>query len=65
MDRANGRIFLFSYLLVYFAAPVTYIGVVQAVLATARTERWWQSAVAANRPDSSRRSSCLAGRRTA
>jgi len=32
MDRANGRIFLFSYLLVYFAAPVTYIGVVQAVL---------------------------------
>jgi hypothetical protein len=32
MDRANGRIFLFSYLLVYFAAPVTYIGIVQAVL---------------------------------
>jgi hypothetical protein len=32
MDRVNGRIFLFSYLLVYFAAPVTYIGVVQAVL---------------------------------
>jgi len=30
MDRANGRIFLFSYLLVYFAAPVTYIGIVQA-----------------------------------
>jgi hypothetical protein len=32
MNRANGRIFLFSYLLIYFAAPVTYIGVVQAVL---------------------------------
>lgn len=32
MDRRNGRIFLFSYLLIYFAAPVGYIGVVQAAL---------------------------------
>src|SRR5207247_7158137 len=32
MDLANGRIFLLSYLLIYLAAPVTYIGVVQAAL---------------------------------
>ena len=31
-DRSNGRIFLLSYLLIYLAAPVTYIGVVQAAL---------------------------------
>src|SRR5436309_7100151 len=32
MDRHNSRIFLFSYLLTYLAAPVLYVGVVQAAL---------------------------------
>jgi hypothetical protein len=32
MDRRNGRIYLLSYLLIYLAAPVIYIGVVQAAL---------------------------------
>jgi MFS family permease len=32
MDRYNGRIFLLSYLLIYLAAPVMYVGVVQAAL---------------------------------
>ena len=32
MDRHNGRIFLLGYLLIYLAAPVMYVGVVQAGL---------------------------------
>lgn len=32
MDRYNGRIFLLGYLLIYLAAPVMYVGVVQAAL---------------------------------
>jgi MFS family permease len=32
MDRTNGSIFFISYLLIYFAAPVVYVGVVQAAL---------------------------------
>ena len=32
MDRHNGRIFLLTYLLLYLAAPVMYVGIVQAAL---------------------------------
>ena len=32
MTRRNGAIFLLSYLLIYFAAPAIYIGIVQAAL---------------------------------
>lgn len=32
VDRANGNLFFVSYVLIYFAAPVTYVGVVQAAL---------------------------------
>src|SRR5262245_56918013 len=32
MDRRNGSIFLLSWLLIYLAAPVMYIDVVQAAL---------------------------------
>lgn len=32
VDRGNGLLFFVSYLLIYFAAPVTYVGVVQAAL---------------------------------
>ncbi len=32
MDRYNGRVFLCTYLLLYLAAPVVYVGVVQAAL---------------------------------
>ncbi len=32
MTRLNGGIFLVSYLLIYFAAPAVYIGIVQAAL---------------------------------
>ncbi|MFN0167605.1 MAG: MFS transporter [Bryobacteraceae bacterium] len=32
MERRNGRIFLISYVLIFFAAPVLYIGIVQAAL---------------------------------
>ncbi len=46
MDRHNGRIFLLSYLLIYLAAPVTYIGVVQVVLC----DKLGASATVANLP---------------
>src|SRR4051812_44602755 len=32
IDRINGSIFFISYLLIYFAAPVVYVDVVQAAL---------------------------------
>jgi MFS family permease len=32
MDRRNGRLYLLMYLLIFLAAPVSYIGVVQAAL---------------------------------
>ena len=32
MERNNGIIFFLSYILIYLAAPVTYIGIVQAAL---------------------------------
>ncbi len=32
MDQRNGRLFMLSYVLIYFAAPVLYIDVVQATL---------------------------------
>ena len=32
MDRHNGRIFLFSYLMIFLSAPAVYVGVVQAAL---------------------------------
>ena len=32
MDRHNGLVLLISYVLIYFAAPVVYVGVVQAAL---------------------------------
>lgn len=45
-DRRNGRIFYVSYLLIYFAAPVTYVGVVQAALC----DKLGASATVANLP---------------
>ena len=32
MDRYNGRLYLFSYMLIYFCGPIDYVGVVQASL---------------------------------
>jgi MFS family permease len=32
LDRRNGRVFLVNYLLIFFAAPVIYVGVIQAAL---------------------------------
>ncbi len=32
MDRHNGRLYILSNILVYLAAPVIYVGVVQAAL---------------------------------
>ena len=48
MDRRNGLIFLVSTSLIYFAAPVTYVGVVQAGLC----DRLGASATVANLPSS-------------
>lgn len=47
-DRSNGLIFTFSYACIYFAAPVLYIGVVQAALAN----KFGASAAEANLPAS-------------
>ena len=46
MDRYNGRLFLLSYLLIYLAAPVMYVGVVQAALC----DKLGASATVANLP---------------
>jgi hypothetical protein len=32
LDHRNGRVFLVNYLLIFFAAPVIYVGVIQAAL---------------------------------
>ena len=46
MDRHNGVLFLTAYLLIYFGAPVSYIGVVQAALC----DKLGASATVANLP---------------
>ncbi len=46
MDRRNGRLYLSMYLLIYLAAPVSYIGVVQASLC----DRLGSNATIANLP---------------
>jgi hypothetical protein len=46
MDRFNGRLYLLMYLLIYLAAPVSYIGVVQAGLC----DKLGSSATIANLP---------------
>ncbi len=46
MDRRNGLIFLLTFLLLYLAAPVVYIGVVQAALC----DKLGASATVANLP---------------
>jgi hypothetical protein len=46
MDRRNGRLYLLTYLLIYLAAPVSYIGVVQAGLC----DRLGANATIANLP---------------
>src|SRR5437899_3102229 len=48
VDRRNGLIFCVSYLLIYFAAPVVYVGVVQAALC----DKLGASATIANLPAS-------------
>jgi MFS family permease len=48
MDRSNGRIFALSYVLVYFAAPILYVGVIHAAL----NDRLGASATIANLPAS-------------
>jgi MFS family permease len=48
MDRRNSRIFYLSYLLIYLAAPVIYVGVVQAALCN----KLGASATVANLPAS-------------
>ena len=32
LDRRNGRVYLVNYLLIFLAAPVMYVGVIQAAL---------------------------------
>src|SRR5689334_9205449 len=49
MDRRNGRLYLLMYLLIYLAAPVSYIGVVQAALC----DRLGSNATVANLPSAS------------
>ena len=46
MTRRNGAIFLLSFLLIYFAAPAIYIGIVQAAL----VDKLGASATMANLP---------------
>jgi Na+/proline symporter len=46
MDRHNGRIFILSHLFIYFAAPVMFVGVIQAALCN----RLGASAMVANAP---------------
>ena len=46
MTRHNGAIYLLSYLLIYFAAPAIYIGIVQAAL----IDKLGASATMANLP---------------
>src|SRR5689334_8538979 len=46
MDRWNGRLFLLCYALMYLAAPVIYVGVVQAALC----DKLGASATVANLP---------------
>ena len=46
MTRHNGRVFLISYLLIYFAAPALYVGIVQAAL----IDKLGASATMANLP---------------
>lgn len=48
MDRHNGRIFLYSQVLIFLAAPVIYVGVVQAALC----DKLGASATIANLPAS-------------
>ena len=44
LDRRNGNLFSYSYLLIFLAAPVLYVGVVQAALC----DRLGASATVAN-----------------
>ena len=46
MTRRNARVFLISYLLIYFAAPAVYVGIVQAAL----IDKLGASATIANLP---------------
>jgi len=46
MDRRNGNLYLLTYVLIYLAAPVSYIGVVQAALC----DKLGSSATVANLP---------------
>ncbi|MCE5308627.1 MAG: hypothetical protein LLG20_13390 [Acidobacteriales bacterium] len=46
MDGLNGRVFLFTYMMLYLAAPVVYVGVVQAALC----DKLGASATVANMP---------------
>ena len=48
MDRYNGRILILKSFLIYFAAPVVYVGIVQAALC----DRLGASATVANLPAS-------------
>ena len=48
VERRNGLIFLISVTLTYFAAPVTYVGIVQAALC----DKLGASATVSNLPDS-------------
>ena len=48
LDRRNGNLFFYSYLLIFLAAPVLYVGVVQAALC----DRLGASATVANLPAS-------------
>ena len=49
LDRRNGNLFSYSYLLIFLAAPVLYVGVVQAALC----DRLEASATVANLPAAS------------
>ena len=46
MNRRNGRVFLISFALIYFAAPAVYVGIVQAAL----IDKLGASATVANLP---------------
>ena len=48
LDRRNGNLFFYSYLLIFLAAPVLYVGVVQAALC----DKLGASATVANLPAS-------------
>ncbi|MEO6875619.1 MAG: hypothetical protein ABI222_12440, partial [Opitutaceae bacterium] len=48
LDRRNGRIFVWTQLLIFFSAPVLYVGVVQAAFC----DKLGASATVANLPSS-------------